>query len=178
MTQTGSRDTQRAYKIILPSRKNLGDLCPAVAEAFVGLVDDSVLLLSPGGLLHLWVKVVVPPFTALLSNPPLEVFGDHRPTLGAILVYQVNNLHKYRQRRYSVSSFSFLFCFMKGCSKALIGFIETTSLYKEGNDIILLLIYSQQRWRQKALSSTTACLTVSVKAEKCSDVIVGSTGCY
>lgn len=37
----------------------------------------------------------MPPFAALLSNPPLEVLSDHGPTLGAILVYQVNNLHKH-----------------------------------------------------------------------------------
>ncbi len=42
----------------------------------------------------------MPPFTALLSNSPLEVFGDHRPTLGAILVYQVNDLHKHHQKRH------------------------------------------------------------------------------
>lgn len=37
----------------------------------------------------------MPPFTALLSNPSLEVLSDHRPTLGAILVHQINNLRKY-----------------------------------------------------------------------------------
>lgn len=50
MTQTGGGDNiqcvcTRLY--ILPSRKKLGDLCPAVAEAFVGLINDSILVLSP-----------------------------------------------------------------------------------------------------------------------------------
>lgn len=45
--QTGNEDMQCVHKSVLPSRKKLGDLCPAVAEPFVGLVDDSVLLLSP-----------------------------------------------------------------------------------------------------------------------------------
>lgn len=139
------------HKILLPSRKKLGDLSPAVAKSFVGVVDDFVLFLSPWRLLHLWVKVVVPPLTALLSNPPLEVLGDHWPTLRAVLVYQVNNLHKYHQRRYLVGSFcdvaSFIF-WMDGV-KPLVGFIKTTSWCKEGNHIFLLVpIYSQQQRRQ------------------------------
>lgn len=33
--------------LILPSRKKLGDLRPAVAKPLVGLIDDSILFLSP-----------------------------------------------------------------------------------------------------------------------------------
>lgn len=47
ITQTGCRDLQLMYEVILPSRKKLGDLCPAVAQTFVGFVDDSILFLSP-----------------------------------------------------------------------------------------------------------------------------------
>lgn len=47
MNQIGNGDMQCEHKIVLPSRKKLGDLCPAVAKPFVGLVDDSVLFLSP-----------------------------------------------------------------------------------------------------------------------------------
>lgn len=63
--------------MVLPSRKELGDLCPAVAEPFVGLVDDSVFFLSPRRLLDLRVEVIVPSLTALLPNPSLEVLGDY-----------------------------------------------------------------------------------------------------
>lgn len=62
--------------MVLPPREELGDLCPAVAQPFVGLVDDSVLLLSPRRLLDLRVEVIVPSLTALLPNPSLEVLGD------------------------------------------------------------------------------------------------------
>lgn len=61
----------------LPSRKKLGDLCPAVAKPFVGLIDYSILFLGPRRLLHLWVEVVMPPLTALLSDPSLEVLSNH-----------------------------------------------------------------------------------------------------
>ena len=47
VTQTGNEDMQCVHETVLPSRKKLGDLCPAVAKPFVGLVDDSVLFLCP-----------------------------------------------------------------------------------------------------------------------------------
>lgn len=33
--------------IIVPSRKKFGDLCPAIAKTFVGLIDNLILFLSP-----------------------------------------------------------------------------------------------------------------------------------
>lgn len=75
-----------------PSGKQFGDFCPAVAKAFVCLIDDAVLLLCPGGLLHLWVKVVVPALTALLANAALQMLGNDRPPLGPIFVDQLNHL--------------------------------------------------------------------------------------
>lgn len=59
----------------------------------------------------------MPPFAALLSNPSLEVFSNHGPTLGAILVYQVNNLHKHLVSVQFVNQniiFSVIFYFMDG----------------------------------------------------------------
>lgn len=81
----------------IPSRKELGDLCPAVAEPFVGLIDDSVLFLSPRRLLDFWVEVIVPSFAALLPNPSLEVLGNDRPTFGAVLLYQVDDLREHQE---------------------------------------------------------------------------------
>lgn len=90
--------------MVLPSRKELGDLCPTVAEPFVGLIDDSVLFLSPRRLLDFWVEVIVPSLTALLPNPSLEVLGDYRPTFGAVLLHQVNDLHKHQQMMFFFSA--------------------------------------------------------------------------
>lgn len=81
----------------VPSRKELGDLCPAVAEAFVGLIDDSVLFLSPRRLLDFWVEVIVPSFAALLPNPSLEVLGNDRPAFGAVLLDQVDDLRGHQE---------------------------------------------------------------------------------
>lgn len=58
----------------------------------MGLVDDEVLLLGPGGLLDLGVEVVVPTFAALLADAALQVLGDHRPALRAILVHELDDL--------------------------------------------------------------------------------------
>lgn len=63
------------------------------------LVDDPVLLLGPGGLLHLWVQVVVPAFAALLADATLQVLGDHRPALGAVLLNQLDHLNVRRKDR-------------------------------------------------------------------------------
>lgn len=61
------------------------------------LVDDPVLLLGPGGLLHLWVQVVVPALAALLADTTLQVLGDHRPALGAVLLNQLDHLNVRRK---------------------------------------------------------------------------------
>lgn len=75
-----------------PAGEQLCDFGPAVAQLLVRLVDDAVLLLSPRGLLHLRVQVVVPALAALLANSPLQVLGDHRPALGSILLHQLDHL--------------------------------------------------------------------------------------
>lgn len=77
-----------------PARQHLGNLGPAVAQHFVGLADDAVLLLRPAGLLHLGVEVVVPALPALLPQPALQVLGDERPLLRAILLNQLNDLER------------------------------------------------------------------------------------
>lgn len=75
-----------------PSGKQFGDFCPAVAQALVCVVDDAVLLLRPGGLLHIRVEVVVPALSALFANAPLQVLGNDRPAFGSIFVDQLNHL--------------------------------------------------------------------------------------
>lgn len=98
------KNKQCVCEIIVPSREKFGNLCPAVAKPFVGLIDYLILFLSPWRLLHLWVEVIVPPFTALFPNSSLEVFCYHRPALGAILVNQVNNLPNTIRRRTVLNS--------------------------------------------------------------------------
>ena len=58
----------------------------------MGLADDAVLLLRPAGLLHLGVEVVVPALTALLAQPALQVLGNQRPLLRAVLLDQLDDL--------------------------------------------------------------------------------------
>lgn len=77
-----------------PPWQHLGNLGPAVAEHLVGLTDDAVLLLSPAGLLHLGVEVVVPALTALLPQPALQVLGNQCPLLRAVLLDQLDDLGK------------------------------------------------------------------------------------
>lgn len=82
-----------------PARKQLGDFCPAVSQLLVGLVDDSVLLLGPRGLLDLWIQVVVPALAALLADASLQVLGDHRPALGSVLLDQLDHLWCLREKQ-------------------------------------------------------------------------------
>lgn len=82
-----------------PARKQLGDFCPAVSQLLVSLVDNSVLLLGPRGLLDLWVQVVVPALTALLADASLQVLGDHRPALGSVLLDQLDHLWCLREKQ-------------------------------------------------------------------------------
>lgn len=54
-----------------PPWEQLCNFSPAVSQFLMCLVDDPVLLLGPGCLLHLWVQVVVPAFAALLADTTL-----------------------------------------------------------------------------------------------------------
>lgn len=60
----------------------------------MGLTDYAIFLLSPAGFFHLGVEVIVPALTALLSQPALQVLGNQRPLLRAILLDQLNDLEK------------------------------------------------------------------------------------
>lgn len=80
-----------------PPWEQLCYFSPAVSQFLMCLVDDPVLLLGPGCLLHLWVQVVVPAFAALLADTTLQVLGDHRPALGAVLLHQLDHLNVRRK---------------------------------------------------------------------------------
>ena len=68
----------------------LGYLGPLIAPLLVSVVDDSVLLVGPGGLLDLRVEMVVPPLSTLLTNPSFQVFGNQSPSLRPVLPHEFN----------------------------------------------------------------------------------------
>lgn len=77
-----------------PPRQQLGDIRPAVSQHSLGLTDDAVFFRCPAAFLHRRVQVVVPSLADLLPVTTVHVFGDERPTLGAKLLHQVNNLQR------------------------------------------------------------------------------------
>lgn len=81
-------------QVYLPAGQQFGDVGPAVSQQPVGLTDDAVLLQRPAALLHRRVQVVVPAFAALLPVTTVQVFGNERPALHAVLLNKVNDLHR------------------------------------------------------------------------------------
>lgn len=55
-------------------------------------VYNTILFLSPGGLLHLRVEVIVPALSTLLAYTALQVLGDDGPALGAVFVHKLYHL--------------------------------------------------------------------------------------
>lgn len=78
----------------IPAGQQFGDVGPAVSQLSVGLTDDVVLVQHPLALLHRRVQVVVPALAALLPVTTLQVFGDERPALHAVLLNEINGLHR------------------------------------------------------------------------------------
>jgi len=78
--------------IVCSARKQFCDFRPLVPELAMSMENNVILLLSPWSLVNLRVKVVVPPFPALLSNTALEGFGDKRPLFGPVLVHEFHDL--------------------------------------------------------------------------------------
>ena len=68
--------------------ENLCNVCPLVALALVGDVEDQLLLKAPGVLLDLGVEMVVPALSALLADPAREVLRDRGPLLCTFLLDQ------------------------------------------------------------------------------------------
>lgn len=56
------------------------------------LVDDVVLLVRPGTLLDGRVQVVMPSLPALLPDAALQVLRDQGPSLGTVLLHQLDDL--------------------------------------------------------------------------------------
>lgn len=88
--------------MLLPARKKLGYLSPAIAKHTVRLVNDEVLLCCPGRLLHVRVEMVVPTLPTLLAKPASQMFCHHSPLLVAIFIDQLYHLNvkmKYNRHR-------------------------------------------------------------------------------
>ena len=73
-------------RVVGTTFKNLGNISPLVALAFVRNVEDQLLLETPSILLDLGVEVVVPALSALLSDPPREVLSNCGPLLGTFFL--------------------------------------------------------------------------------------------
>lgn len=90
-----SRLTDRKVQgVVVPAGQQLGDVRPAVSQLSVGLTDHDVLVQRPLAFLHCWVQVIVPALTALLPVTTLQVFGDYRPALHAVLLNESEDLSR------------------------------------------------------------------------------------
>lgn len=78
------------YCVVGPSGQELGDFGPLVAQHFVRLVDDFVLLFGPSALFDFGVQMVVPTFPALFSDSAFQVAGDQRPLLRSVFVHELD----------------------------------------------------------------------------------------
>lgn len=77
--------------VIRSSFKNFGDLSPLIINDSVHEEQNPLFLLAPGNLLNHGVQVVVPAFTALLSNTIREVLCNQCPLLRAIAFNKLKN---------------------------------------------------------------------------------------
>lgn len=78
--------------IIRPTWQQLRYPRPLVTQHLMGLIYDFVFVFRPGTFFYFGVQVVVPPLSALLPDPPLQVAGYQGPFLGAVLVDEFDNL--------------------------------------------------------------------------------------
>ena len=76
--------------VVAPARQEAGNGGPLVPTLLLPLQQYGVFFGRPFCLLESRVKVVMPPFPALLSPPVPHVLGNHRrPILGTILGYGI-----------------------------------------------------------------------------------------
>lgn len=72
------------YVVIGASIQKLSYLRPLVAVLHVQLQYFIVFLFTPSIFLDVWIQVVMPTLTALLSNPTLQIICYLTPVLGAV----------------------------------------------------------------------------------------------
>jgi hypothetical protein len=71
--------------IVCSTRKELCNLRPSVTKLLVCLYYQIVFLFSPLVFLNIWIKVIMPSLSALLSYPSRKGGSDLRPVLGTVL---------------------------------------------------------------------------------------------
>lgn len=54
--------------VVSPTFENLGDLSPLVSEFSVLEIENPLFIITPGNLLDFGIQVVMPSFSALLSD--------------------------------------------------------------------------------------------------------------
>ena len=79
--------------IVGPSFQDFGDFGPLVVELPVHHEQDPLFLFAPAAFLDLWIQVVVPSLSALLSNSRWKVFGNHCPFLSTNTLDELNEDH-------------------------------------------------------------------------------------
>ena len=77
--------------VVSPSWQHLCHLSPFVAMSCMCQKQDPLFVGHPLNFQDIGVKVVVPPLSALLAQPPLNELGDEGPTLRSMLLNQFPN---------------------------------------------------------------------------------------
>jgi hypothetical protein len=76
--------------VVSPAFENIGDVGPFVCLVSVEQIQDPFLFSGPRSLpLNHWIEMIVPSFSALLSNSSREMVGNLSPFLRTIDVDQV-----------------------------------------------------------------------------------------
>lgn len=72
-------------RVVGPTREHFGHLGPLVAVGCVGQEQNPLFVRHPFYFEYAGIEMIVPPFSALLPEPPLHELGDEGPPLWAIL---------------------------------------------------------------------------------------------
>ena len=75
--------------VVAASKEHIGDLGPSVLHSLVQDVENPLFLLCPLGLLEQRIKLVMPAFTALLSDTVWKVLGNECPFLWTVAFYEL-----------------------------------------------------------------------------------------
>jgi hypothetical protein len=75
--------------VVSTTFEDFGDLSPLISVVPVHQVQYPFFLATPSNLLDLWVEMIVPALTALLSYSARKVFCDQGPLLWSIFVNKV-----------------------------------------------------------------------------------------
>lgn len=89
-------------RVVSAPIQSFGNFCPLVAMQSVRQEQHPLLIRSPGIFLDPGVQVVVPSFSALLSDPSRQVVGDLSPLLRSMSSNQLKNQAVFFRRPWSL----------------------------------------------------------------------------